>query len=59
MSSNLDNEEYKTEIIYLRYDDINMNYVYLCVVCNKVWTRIIKIEKYKNIFIINKHHYGL
>lgn len=36
--SNLDNEEHKTEIIYLRYDDINMNYVYLCVVCNKVWT---------------------
>jgi len=36
--SNLDNEDHKTEIIYLRYDDINMNYIYLCVVCDKVWT---------------------
>lgn len=25
------------EIIYLRYDDINMNFVYLCPVCDSVW----------------------
>ena len=25
------------EIIYLRYDDINMKYIYLCVHCNTVW----------------------
>ena len=25
------------EIIYLRYDDINMKYVYLCCTCDTVW----------------------
>ena len=25
------------EIIYIRYDDINMNYVYLCSKCDTVW----------------------
>lgn len=25
------------EIIYLRYDDINMNFVYLCATCDTVW----------------------
>jgi DNA-directed RNA polymerase subunit M/transcription elongation factor TFIIS len=25
------------EIIYLRYDDINMKYVYLCCTCETVW----------------------
>ena len=25
------------EIIYLRYDDVNMNFVYLCPVCDSVW----------------------
>lgn len=25
------------EIIYMRYDDINMKYVYLCSTCNVVW----------------------
>jgi DNA-directed RNA polymerase subunit M/transcription elongation factor TFIIS len=25
------------EIIYIRYDDINMKYVYLCSICDTVW----------------------
>lgn len=25
------------EIIYIRYDDKNMKFVYLCAVCDKVW----------------------
>lgn len=25
------------EVIYIRYDDINMKYVYLCVHCNTMW----------------------
>lgn len=25
------------EIIYIRYDDVNMKYVYLCCDCNTVW----------------------
>jgi len=25
------------EIIYIRYDDINMKYIYLCSTCNTVW----------------------
>lgn len=25
------------EIIYIRYDDVNMKYVYLCYHCNAVW----------------------
>ena len=27
----------KREIIYIRYDDTNMKYVYLCSTCNTVW----------------------
>ena len=25
------------EVIYLRYDDTNMKYIYLCTVCNTIW----------------------
>ena len=25
------------EIIYIRYDDLNINYVYLCSTCNTIW----------------------
>ena len=28
----------KKEVIYLRYDDKNMKYIYLCCVCNTTWT---------------------
>ena len=27
----------KSEIIYLRYDDINMKFIYLCAECNTTW----------------------
>jgi len=27
----------KNEIIYVRYDDTNLKYVYLCAKCDKVW----------------------
>ena len=27
----------KKEIIYIRYDDINMKYVYLCSECSTIW----------------------
>ena len=30
-------EQTEREIIYLRYDDVNMNFVYLCPVCDSVW----------------------
>ena len=32
-----DNKEKKSEVIYLRYDDTNLKYVYLCAKCDKVW----------------------
>ena len=32
-----ENDHNNREIIYLRYDDINMKYIYLCVHCNTVW----------------------
>ena len=25
------------EILYIRYDDINMKYIYLCVYCDTIW----------------------
>ena len=38
------NQECKTniddsprEIIYIRYDDVNINYIYLCSTCDTVW----------------------
>ena len=30
-------EEKEREIIYIRYDDTNMKYVYLCCSCDTVW----------------------
>jgi rubrerythrin len=27
----------KREVMYIRYDDINMKYVYVCVYCNTTW----------------------
>ena len=33
--SNKDDE--KREVIYLRYDDLNMKYVYLCPQCDTIW----------------------
>ena len=37
-TSNVDDTEtVPREVIYLRYDDINMKYIYLCAVCNTIW----------------------
>ncbi len=30
-------EKPKSDILYLRYDDTNMKFVYLCTYCNTVW----------------------
>lgn len=30
-------EQSKNEVIYLRYDDVNLNYVYICTKCDTVW----------------------
>ena len=27
----------ENEVIYLRYDDSNMQYIYICTLCDKVW----------------------
>jgi DNA-directed RNA polymerase subunit M/transcription elongation factor TFIIS len=32
-----DNKKKPKEIIYLRYDDQNMKFVYLCANCDKIW----------------------
>ena len=34
--TNLD-KDFKREIIYIRYNDIEMKYVYLCSTCDTVW----------------------
>ena len=31
-------DKVEKEILYIRYDDTNMKFVYLCAVCDKVWT---------------------
>jgi DNA-directed RNA polymerase subunit M/transcription elongation factor TFIIS len=36
-SSNEAGKEKERETIYLRYDDINMNFVYMCSTCDTVW----------------------
>ena len=33
-----DDEIKDKEIIYIRYDDENMRYVYICTACDNVWT---------------------
>lgn len=30
-------EESHREVIYIRYDDINMKYIYMCTKCNTIW----------------------
>jgi DNA-directed RNA polymerase subunit M/transcription elongation factor TFIIS len=27
----------KNDVVYIRYDDINLKYVYLCTVCDTIW----------------------
>ena len=36
-NSNEAEKEKEREIIYLRYDDVNMNFVYMCSTCETVW----------------------
>jgi DNA-directed RNA polymerase subunit M/transcription elongation factor TFIIS len=36
-SSESKKKKTKNEIIYVRYDDTNLKYVYLCAKCDKVW----------------------
>jgi DNA-directed RNA polymerase subunit M/transcription elongation factor TFIIS len=36
-SSEQKNDPPQSEAIYIRYDDVNMKYVYLCVHCDQVW----------------------
>ena len=36
--SNTSDSSVSREVIYLRYDDINMKYVYLCCNCDYSWT---------------------
>jgi hypothetical protein len=31
------NEKVESEVIYIRYDDTNMKYVYVCAICNTTW----------------------
>jgi len=35
--SNKDGNEYKREVIYIRYDDLGMKYIYVCSQCDKMW----------------------
>lgn len=36
-NSNEAGKEKEREVIYLRYDDINMDFVYMCSTCDTVW----------------------
>ena len=35
--SNTDADKHKREVIYIRYDDTNLKYLYLCACCDNVW----------------------
>ncbi len=35
--SNIEGSDTKREVIYIRYDDINMKYLYYCAACNVSW----------------------
>ncbi len=36
-ASNNDDDKIEREIIYIRYDDTNMKYMYVCAICNTSW----------------------
>jgi len=36
-STNTETNHGPAEVIYMRYDDDNMKYLYICVTCDKVW----------------------
>lgn len=33
------NEQTSREVLYMRYDDVNLKYLYLCCKCENVWTQ--------------------
>lgn len=35
--TNEENYNKPTEVIYMRYDDENMKYLYICATCDKIW----------------------
>jgi DNA-directed RNA polymerase subunit M/transcription elongation factor TFIIS len=37
LDTTLESEQTNREVIYIRYDDTNMKYVYLCVHCDTTW----------------------
>jgi DNA-directed RNA polymerase subunit M/transcription elongation factor TFIIS len=36
-NSSDDSTQKKNEVIYLRYDDVNLKYVYICTHCDQIW----------------------
>lgn len=36
-NSSTDENKIENEVIYIRYDDINMKYIYLCAICDTSW----------------------
>ena len=42
--SNKKKNPHPSEVIYMRYDDINMKYIYICTICDNIW----KLDEIKN-----------
>ena len=36
-STNLKENPSEREVLYIRYDEVNLNFVYLCTSCNTIW----------------------
>ena len=36
--SNKEADSEERDVLYIRYDDTNMKYVYVCALCDRVWT---------------------
>jgi DNA-directed RNA polymerase subunit M/transcription elongation factor TFIIS len=37
--TNLGEKEVPRDVLYIRYDDNNLKYLYMCCICDNVWTR--------------------
>jgi len=37
-NDDMEDDAVKNDIIYIRYDDNNLNYIYVCTYCNTSWT---------------------
>ena len=33
----ISNKKQEQEVLYIRYDDINMKYIYVCCICDYIW----------------------